>query len=112
MFAETLRLRSLTQTRPGCGSRPAASDGRDARDFLVGGFSTLRGFGLYEVGGTRVVVVNAELRFPFIDRLGVVGPVPLGALALRGALFADGFETGRPRCHASWIAEAPAACTA
>jgi hypothetical protein len=65
------------------------SDGRDARDFLVGGFSTLRGFPLYGLAGTRVALLNAELRFPFIDRIGVVGPVPLGSFALRGALFAD-----------------------
>ena len=66
----------------------ARSDGRDARDFLVGGFSTLRGQPLYGLAGTRVALGNAELRFPFIDRLGVVGPVPLGSFALRGALFA------------------------
>jgi hypothetical protein len=65
------------------------SDGRDARDFRVGGFSTLRGFPLYGLAGKRVALVNAELRFPFIDRLGVVGPLPLGSFALRGALFAD-----------------------
>ncbi len=65
------------------------SDGGDARDFLVGGFSTLRGFPLYGLAGTRVALLNTELRFPFIDRLGVVGPVPLGSLALRGALFTD-----------------------
>jgi hypothetical protein len=67
----------------------ARSDGRDARAFLVGGFSTLRGQPLYGLAGTRVALGNAELRFPFIDRLGVVGPLPLGSFALRGALFAD-----------------------
>ena len=57
------------------------SDGRDAPDFQVGGFGTLRGFPLYGLAGTRALVVNAELRFPFVERLGVVGPVPLGGLA-------------------------------
>ena len=56
----------------------------------MGGFGTLCGFPLYGLAGTRALVVNAELRFPFVERLGVVGPVPLGGLALRGALFADG----------------------
>jgi outer membrane protein assembly factor BamA len=65
------------------------SDGRDARTFFVGGFSTLRGFPPYEITGTRLALLNVELRFPFIERFGVVGPVPLGSLDLRGALFAD-----------------------
>ena len=65
------------------------SDGRDAQTFFVGGFSTLRGFPPYEITGTRLAIVNTELRFPFIERFGVVGPVPLGSLDLRGALFAD-----------------------
>jgi hypothetical protein len=65
------------------------SDGHDAQTFFVGGFSTLRGFPHYGISGTRVAIVNAELRFPFIERLGVVGPVPIGGLDLRGAMFAD-----------------------
>jgi hypothetical protein len=65
------------------------SDGPGAPAFRVGGFSTLRGFPFRGLVGTRVAVASAELRFPFVDRFGVVGPVPLGGLALRGALFAD-----------------------
>ena len=65
------------------------SDGHDAQSFFVGGFSTLRGFPHYELSGTRVAIANAEVRFPFIERLGVVGPVPLGGLDLRGVMFAD-----------------------
>ena len=75
------------------------SDGRDAQTFFVGGFSTLRGFPHYGITGTRLAIVNAELRFPFIERLGVVGPVPLGRLDLRGALFADAgvvWDRGEP----------------
>jgi Tol biopolymer transport system component len=65
------------------------SDGPDAQTFFVGGFSTLRGFPAYDIAGTRVAIVNAELRFPFIERFGIVGPVPLGSLDLRGVLFGD-----------------------
>ena len=65
------------------------STGRDARTFFVGGFSTLRGFEDFAIEGTRVAITNVELRFPFIQQLGLVGPVPLGVFNLRGAVFAD-----------------------
>ena len=67
----------------------ALSEGRDARTFLAGGFPTLRGFAYDGLRGTRLTIANAELRFPFIERLGAVGGVPLGSPDLRGALFAD-----------------------
>ena len=65
------------------------SGGRDAQTFRVGGFSTLRGYSDFDLLGTRVALVNAELRFPFIQQLGLVGPVPIGVFNLRGAVFAD-----------------------
>jgi len=65
------------------------SDGRDAQTFQVGGFSTLRGYRDFDLLGSRVAIVNAELRFPFIQQLGVVGPVPVGIFNLRGAVFGD-----------------------
>jgi hypothetical protein len=65
------------------------SQGRDAQAFRVGGFSTLRGFPDFDILGTRLAMVNAELRYPFIEDLGLVGPLPIGNLRLRGALFAD-----------------------
>lgn len=65
------------------------SGGRDARTFFVGGFSTLRGFEDFSLEGSRVALANLELRFPFIQQLGLVGPVPIGVFNLRGALFAD-----------------------
>ena len=34
-------------------------------------------------------MANFELRFPFVENLGVVGPLPIGNLRLRGAVFAD-----------------------
>ncbi len=67
----------------------AFSTGRDARTFFVGGFSTLRGFEDFSLEGSRVALANLELRFPFIQQLGLVGPVPIGIFNLRGAVFAD-----------------------
>jgi hypothetical protein len=65
------------------------STGHDAQTFQVGGYSTLRGFTDYDSSGSRVAVANVELRFPFIQQLGLVGPLPLGIFNLRGALFTD-----------------------
>lgn len=65
------------------------SDGRDRQAFRVGGFSTLRGYPDFDIEGSRVVIANAEMRFPFIQQLGLVGPVPLGIFNLKGATFAD-----------------------
>jgi outer membrane protein assembly factor BamA len=67
----------------------AASTGRDPQAFRVGGFSTLRGYPDFDLIGSRIAIVNAELRFPFIQQLGLVGPVPLGSFNLRGAVFSD-----------------------
>lgn len=67
----------------------AISEGRDAQVFEIGGFSTVRGYKDFELDGTRVAFTNLELRFPFINALGVVGPVPLGFFNLRGVLFLD-----------------------
>ena len=65
------------------------SNGRDAQVFEVGGYSTIRGYQDFSLRGTNVAFTNLEFRFPFINAFGVVGPVPLGFLNLRGAAFAD-----------------------
>lgn len=65
------------------------STGRDPRTFFLGGYSTLRGFDDFSLEGQRVALGNIEFRFPFIQQLGLVGPVPLGVFNLRGAVFAD-----------------------
>ena len=65
------------------------SNGKDAQVFEVGGYSTIRGYPDFSIRGTTVAYTNLELRFPFINAFGVVGPVPLGFLNLRGAAFAD-----------------------
>lgn len=77
------------------------SDGSDARTFFLGGVPTLRGFPYDGIERSRLAVVNGELRFPFIERLGMVGPLPIGRLDLRGALFADAgiaWDGGEPLC--------------
>jgi Tol biopolymer transport system component len=63
--------------------------GPDPQAFRLGGFSTLRGFRDFDIVGTRALMLNNELRFPFIQQLGLVGPVPLGSFNLKGALFSD-----------------------
>jgi outer membrane protein assembly factor BamA len=65
------------------------SQGRDAQVFEVGGYSTIRGYRDFDLRGTSVGFTNLEVRFPFINALGVVGPLPIGFFNLRGAVFAD-----------------------
>ena len=65
------------------------SGGRDPQIFRVGGFSTLRGYSDFDLFGSRVAILNTEIRFPFIQQLGIVGPVPLGFFNLRGVGFFD-----------------------
>jgi outer membrane protein assembly factor BamA len=65
------------------------SMGKDAQVFEAGGYSTIRGVQDFSIQGTNVAFTNLEFRFPFINAFGVVGPVPLGFLNLRGAAFAD-----------------------
>ena len=65
------------------------SDGSGAQVFRVGGFSTLRGYQDLTLQGSRVVIMNTEIRFPFIHQLGLVGPVPIGNFNLRGIGFLD-----------------------
>jgi Tol biopolymer transport system component len=66
-----------------------ASTGRDEQFFRLGGYSTLRGFPDFELVGTNFALTNIELRYPFIEQLGLIGPLPLGNLRLRGASFVD-----------------------
>ena len=58
--------------------------------FSLGGSWTLRGYPWRSLWGSKMVLINGELRFPLVDRL-VIG-FPFGAIdfsAFRGALFAD-----------------------
>lgn len=54
--------------------------------FLIGGSDTLRGYDYGELSGDRMVVLNAEFRFPIVD-------------AVQGVVFADAgnaFDAGEP----------------
>jgi hypothetical protein len=65
------------------------SGGTDPQSFEIGGFSTVRGYKDFSILGSRIAIANLEYRFPFIQQLGLVGPVPLGLFNLRGAGFVD-----------------------
>ncbi len=66
------------------------SGGADPQTFRVGGATTLRGYRDFDLLGSRVTLANVELRFPFIQQLGLVGPLALGFFNLRGVMFVDG----------------------
>ena len=58
--------------------------------FSLGGSWTLRGYPWRSIWGSKMLLVNQELRFPLVDRL-VIG-FPFGDMdfsAFRGALFVD-----------------------
>ncbi len=77
------------------------SEGPDPQVFLLGGSHTLRGYGMRELHGTRSVLANAEVRFPFIRGL-LVDPSLLGPLSfpqVQGAVF---FDAGQ-----AWYGEFP-----
>jgi outer membrane protein assembly factor BamA len=65
------------------------STGRNPQILAVGGFSTLRGYSDFDLLGSRIAIVNTEFRFPFIQQLGLVGPIPIGMFNLRGVGFCD-----------------------
>jgi Tol biopolymer transport system component len=65
------------------------SFGPTPQTFRVGGYSTLRGYPSNDILGTRMALTSFELRFPFLQELGLVGPLPVGFFHLRGAAFTD-----------------------
>ena len=65
------------------------STGRNPQILAVGGFSTLRGYSDFDLLGSRIAIINTEFRFPFIQQLGLVGPIPIGMFNLRGVGFFD-----------------------
>jgi Tol biopolymer transport system component len=75
------------------------SYGRGAEDFSLGGSWTLRGYPWYGLWGHRVLLLNAEWRFPLIDDLLIGFPFgTVGFSAVRGAVFIDGARIWEGNC--------------
>ncbi len=65
------------------------SFGTDKDLFYLGGIDTLRGYNYEELIGSRIGLLNAEVRIPFIDILHFGWPVQWTLGGIRGILFAD-----------------------
>ncbi|MFQ6618022.1 MAG: peptidase MA family metallohydrolase, partial [Fidelibacterota bacterium] len=66
------------------------SEGSEARRYYIGGSWTLRGYPRFSIWGRKSFLLNNEIRFPFINRIGI--NFPFGVLKIskvRGALFMD-----------------------
>lgn len=66
------------------------NEGKEARRFFMGGSWDLRGWRRWSIRGQKLWITSHELRFPFIDQLGI--RFPFGGItfgSIRGALFAD-----------------------
>lgn len=66
------------------------NEGKETRWFYLGGSWDLRGYRRWSIRGEKIVLISNELRFPFIEYLGIKFPfMGLGFRAIRGALFLD-----------------------
>jgi hypothetical protein len=66
------------------------NQGEEARRFYFGGSWDLRGYRRWSILTRRIFLTSQELRFPFIDFLGIRFPfVGMQFSAIRGALFFD-----------------------
>lgn len=66
------------------------NEGKEARRFFMGGSWDLRGWQRWSIRGKKIWITSHELRFPFIDQLGI--QFPFGGInfgSIRGALFTD-----------------------
>ncbi len=64
--------------------------GEEARRYFMGGSWDLRGYPRWSLRGQKLWLTSHELRFPFIDQLGLLFPFGgIGLGAIRGALFFD-----------------------
>ena len=63
--------------------------GADKSYFYLGGIDTIRGYDYEALVGTRIGLLNLEVRIPFIDVLHFGWPVPWTLGGIRGILFAD-----------------------
>jgi Tol biopolymer transport system component len=70
------------------------NEGKEARRFFMGGSWDLRGYPRWSLRGKKLWLTSVELRFPFIDQLGIRFPFgSIGLGSLRGALFFDAGNT-------------------
>jgi hypothetical protein len=66
------------------------NNGKEARRFYMGGSWDIRGYHLWSIRAQNIMFTSHELRFPFIDLLGIRFPIGgIGFNAIRGALFVD-----------------------
>jgi outer membrane protein assembly factor BamA len=66
------------------------NEGREARRFYIGGSWDMRGYPLWSIRGRQISFISQELRFPFIDLVGIRFPFgSIGFNSIRGALFVD-----------------------
>jgi hemolysin activation/secretion protein len=73
------------------------SFGNEGQRHYLGGAYTIRGYGRRTVYGTRVGLMNHELRFPIVDRLVLRMPMgPFDLPVIYGSLFMDAAWTGDP----------------
>ncbi|MCB0277017.1 MAG: PD40 domain-containing protein [Calditrichaeota bacterium] len=66
------------------------NDGRETRYYVLGGSWDLRLYDRWSVRGEKIAFTSHELRFPFIDYLGIKFPfMSMVFPGIRGALFVD-----------------------
>ena len=66
------------------------NEGKEARRFFMGGSWDLRGWQRWSIRGKKLWLVSNELRFPFVDQIGIKFPFGgVSFIGLRGALFFD-----------------------
>lgn len=65
------------------------SFGSEKSLFYLGGIDTLRGYRYQDLIGTRMGLMNFEIRIPFIDELRFGWPFPWAISGIRGIAFSD-----------------------
>ncbi len=66
------------------------NQGKESRQFVMGGSWDLRGYPLWSLHGEKLWLISNELRFPFVDQLAFRFPFGgIGFWGIRGALFVD-----------------------
>ncbi len=64
--------------------------GKETRWYYLGGSWDMRGYPRWSIRGEKIAFISNELRFPFIDYLGIKFPfLGMGFQGIRGALFLD-----------------------